>query len=222
MLIKTLVSEVVFTSIALTAMVRTAEARPDRESGGILMGALSADKSLVVGLAAGPGRDAECTPLSFNYDPDAQRGFLSAVATAHPMSLAGIWHCHPGGNAYSARDLATFRDFVTDEQWNMRAGIFPILARGQSGNVSGIAVYYLDEHHRKPITLPWRTLRNDEAHLHDLVYGTNTWSCDIPRPGCIHPPGDSAAVLERPRRNNIERFRAIVRARKSRTASERA
>lgn len=175
-----LATQVAFAPLALSAMIRMSESSPHIECGGILMGTLVGDGTLVISFAAGPGTEAQRSVASFQYDHEAQKGFLSAVSTSYPAGMVGIWHCHPGGNHYSSQDLATFTDFVTDHSWNMAAGVFPILGRDWSGRVDDIAVYYLDESCAKPVRLPWRRVDCSETELLEFAYGEGSYRCDAP------------------------------------------
>lgn len=126
------------------------------ETGGILMGTTCSNRSLLIGLATGPGPNAERTRASFERDIPAVRGAFDAMSTLYPLGFVGIWHTHPGSPVHSNRDLETWRDLVTNLSWNLAAAVCPILGRDSSGKVDSLQMYYIQRGWLDPIVLPWR------------------------------------------------------------------
>lgn len=97
-----------------------ADDEPGRETGGVLLGHDTGSR-LAITHAGGPGPSAVRTERSFRRDVDHTRRFAELVHAEAGSQWIGEWHSHPIGPALpSERDIATYRDFLADNDLALR------------------------------------------------------------------------------------------------------
>jgi len=143
----------------------------DLETCGVFTGRLLADGSLIVLFASGAGIGAERQVAYCSFLSPSIQGWLDAQTSLYRgTDLCGLWHIHPGGSTqFSGTDARTFREWVTDPDFNLPAAVFPVIGRGPTGEAESIEIYYADERDPHPRPIGWTVLDWADPRLEQVV-----------------------------------------------------
>ena len=151
----------------LTTLVRLAEEKEPRETGGLLVGYFSADdKDVVITGITGPGPKAKHGRYSFCPDYNADRVEMTRIFE-ESNGLAwylGDWHTHPTGPAYlSLLDRKALKNIAKFDGNHVKRPIMLILGRGGSGRFLWLPQVW--RIHRLPGKIIGRTWRFEEPEI---------------------------------------------------------
>lgn len=135
---------------ALSSMLKLAQEQYPRETGGMLLGYVAEDRSVVVRSIIGPGPNAVHERTGFVPDGAYQQAVLEERfrASAGRETYLGDWHTHPEGDPSLSRlDKRTLARIAGESSSRTAHPVMAILGRGSGDWVLG-AVRFVESERR--------------------------------------------------------------------------
>lgn len=131
----------------LTYMAREGRCRVPNETGGVLMGYWSSEKSVVITHVIGPGPHARHSRYSFLPDAEYHDKEINRIyqESGRISTYLGDWHTHPhGGNGTSQRDRKTLSNIACAGEARAPRPIMAILSIWHD---NALAIWYWEGKH---------------------------------------------------------------------------